>query len=228
MARDSPGSSTRPWPSRPWLMNSVDGQEPINVQLIHSLTAVFRRPRTGWPSRPPTPPRASCPSPARCRPSAPPPARASKDALVDRHDFFFRRGRPLERPALALVGLPALLHLAVNSVSHISSSEQVGLPALLRPLRRPHRHDVCLCGPAAPPVPADAVSTVCTGGCSTGLRCCYCCCCHLRSTRGYSRARAAWTAHSVCALDESHMTLSRVNLRYLLTGVPRRPRMKVC
>jgi hypothetical protein len=27
-------SSTRPWPSRPWLMNSIDGQEPINDQLI--------------------------------------------------------------------------------------------------------------------------------------------------------------------------------------------------
>ena len=34
--------------------------------------------------------------------------------------FFFRRGRPLERPALALVGLPALLHLAVITVSFTS------------------------------------------------------------------------------------------------------------
>ena len=43
-------------------------------------------------------PQASCPSPARCRPSAPPPARASKDALVERHDFFFRRRHP--RPSM--------------------------------------------------------------------------------------------------------------------------------
>ena len=34
--------------------------------------------------------------------------------------LFFRRGRPLERPALALVGLPALLHLAVITVSFTS------------------------------------------------------------------------------------------------------------
>jgi len=32
---------------------------------------------------------------------------------------------------------------------HTSSCEQVGLLALLWPLRRPHRHDVCLCGRAA-------------------------------------------------------------------------------